>query len=101
MPISPYTLLTGAPSDPGAAVLEGVPPLGEVGLLAVPFSADHAPEVGLPLPVEALLAHYEAKGEAGEVVEVPVANGDGVYQIGAGNNKVVIQYINDLGGGPS
>ncbi|MFD0884658.1 beta/gamma crystallin domain-containing protein, partial [Streptosporangium algeriense] len=25
----------------------------------------------------------------------------GVYQIGAGNNKVVIQYINDLGGGPS
>ncbi|MEU1732542.1 leucyl aminopeptidase [Streptosporangium sp. NPDC020145] len=81
MPISPYTLLTGAPSEPGAAVPAGVPPLGEAGLLAVPFSADRAPEVELPLPVEALLAHYEAKGEAGEVVEVPVANGDGVGRV--------------------
>ncbi|MBB4918010.1 leucyl aminopeptidase [Streptosporangium saharense] len=81
MPISPYTLLTGTPSASGAAVPAGESPLGEAGLLAVPFSADHAPDVELPLPAEALLAHYEAKGEAGEVVEVPVANGDGVGRV--------------------
>ena len=50
-------------------------------LLAVPFAADLAPAIELPVPAAALLAHYQAKGEAGEVIEVPVANGDAVGRV--------------------
>jgi leucyl aminopeptidase len=52
-------------------------------LLAVPYSSDLNPSLpgDLPVPVGALLAHYEAKGEAGEIVEVPVALGDGVGRV--------------------
>ncbi|MEV8630198.1 leucyl aminopeptidase family protein [Streptosporangium sp. NPDC051023] len=87
MPISPYTLLSGAfPGGKTAARVgaedgAGASPLGGAGLLAVPFSADLAPEIDLPVPVAALLAHYEARGEAGEIVEVPVADGDGVGRV--------------------
>ncbi|GGS65303.1 hypothetical protein GCM10010156_25290 [Planobispora rosea] len=50
-------------------------------LLAVPFDADLDPQVELPLPAAALLGHYQAKGEAGEIVEVPVARGDAVGRV--------------------
>ncbi|PZG15309.1 leucyl aminopeptidase [Nonomuraea aridisoli] len=52
-------------------------------LLAVPYSADlqTARPVELHLPVRDLLAHYEAKGEAGEIVEVPVARAGGVGRV--------------------
>jgi leucyl aminopeptidase len=50
-------------------------------LVAVPFGTDLAPPVELPVPAGALLAHYEAKGEPGEVFEVPVALGDGVGRV--------------------
>ncbi|MFC4058294.1 leucyl aminopeptidase family protein [Planomonospora corallina] len=59
-------------------------------LLAVPFGADLAPPVELPVPAAALLAHYEAKGEAGEIVEVPVARGETVGRVllyGAGDGS--------------
>jgi leucyl aminopeptidase len=56
-------------------------PLADPELLAVPFGPDLAPAVELPVPVTALLAHYEAKGEPGEVVEVPVPRGDGVGRV--------------------
>ncbi|GAA0377939.1 M17 family metallopeptidase [Microbispora corallina] len=56
-------------------------PAGEPELLAVPFGPDLAPAVELPVPAAALLAHYEAKGEPGEIVEVPVPRGDGVGRI--------------------
>src|SRR5690606_10813263 len=47
----------------------------------VPYGADLAPDVALPLPPEALLREYDAKGEAGEIVEVPVARGDRVGRV--------------------
>ncbi|GII29693.1 leucyl aminopeptidase [Planotetraspora mira] len=50
-------------------------------LTAVPFGPDLAPPVELPVPVSALLSHYEAKGEPGEVFEVPVVRGDGVGRV--------------------
>ncbi|TDE44203.1 leucyl aminopeptidase [Nonomuraea mesophila] len=52
-------------------------------LLAVPYASDLSPAhaVELHLPVPDLLEHYEAKGEAGEVVEVPVARGGGVGRV--------------------
>lgn len=95
MPIAPYLLLprasygqglsavtpsraAGGPDREGAADLPAAP---DAQLLAVPFGADLAPEIDLPLPAGALLAHYEAKGEAGEIVEVPVANGDAVGRV--------------------
>ncbi|MEZ0073540.1 leucyl aminopeptidase [Planotetraspora sp. GP83] len=60
-------------------------PAAEAELAAVPFGADLAPPfeltVELPVPVGALLAHYEAKGEPGEVFEVPVPRGDGVGRV--------------------
>ncbi|GAA4565546.1 leucyl aminopeptidase [Planotetraspora kaengkrachanensis] len=58
-------------------------------LTAVPFGADLAPPVELPVPVTALLSHHEAKGEPGEVFEVPVVRGDGVGRVllyGMGDN---------------
>jgi leucyl aminopeptidase len=50
-------------------------------LTAVPFGADLAPPVELPVPVSAFLSHHEAKGEPGEVFEVPVVRGDGVGRV--------------------
>ncbi|OUC94988.1 leucyl aminopeptidase family protein [Streptosporangium minutum] len=101
MPISPYLLLPRAsygrglsavtpPAPSGSGADAEAPVAEDAQLFAVPFAADLAPEVGLPLPAAALLAHYEAKGEAGEVVEVPVANGETVgrvllYGIGDGS----------------
>ncbi|MGP3931574.1 leucyl aminopeptidase [Nonomuraea sp. KM88] len=65
-------------------------------LLAVPYTSDLTPAyaVELHLPVSDLLAHYEAKGEAGEVVEVPVARGGGVrrvllYGVGDGSPRAL------------
>jgi len=63
-------------------------------LLAVPYASDLAPAVDLHLPVAGLLAHYEAKGEAGEIVEVPVARADGVgrvllYGVGDGSPRAL------------
>ncbi|GAA2889950.1 hypothetical protein GCM10010517_54170 [Streptosporangium fragile] len=93
MPISPHVLLprvpygqglSAGPSGAAAPVTsQGAEPVapGAAELLAVPFSPDREPEIELPLPPAALLAHYEAKGEAGEIVEVPVANGDGVGRV--------------------
>ncbi|GAA3129509.1 hypothetical protein GCM10010466_20300 [Planomonospora alba] len=62
----------------------------DAALLAVPFGADLAPPVELPVPAAGLLACYEAKGEAGEIVDVPVARGGAVgrvllYGIGDGS----------------
>ncbi len=53
----------------------------DAALLAVPFAADLDPPVELPVPAAGLLACYEAKGEAGEIVEVPVARGEAVGRI--------------------
>ncbi|GAA4202170.1 hypothetical protein GCM10022252_57980 [Streptosporangium oxazolinicum] len=93
MPISPHLLL---PRVPYARGLSGAPPggaepatgedagtalPGDAELLAVPFADDLAPEIELPVPAAALLAHHKAKGEAGEIVEVPVANGDAVGRV--------------------
>ncbi|WP_433219254.1 leucyl aminopeptidase [Microtetraspora malaysiensis] len=65
-------------------------PAADAQFVAVPFGRDLAPPTDLPLPVDALLAHYEAKGEPGEVVEVPVALGSGIrrvllYGVGGGS----------------
>ncbi|GAA0987860.1 M17 family metallopeptidase [Acrocarpospora macrocephala] len=49
--------------------------------LAVPFGGDLDAAVELPIPLPALLAHYQVKGDAGEVLEIPVAQGDGVRRI--------------------
>ncbi|WP_210158912.1 leucyl aminopeptidase [Microbispora oryzae] len=68
MPIETATVFAERP-DPGAE------------LLALPYGPDLAPPVELPVPAGALLAHYEAKGEPGEVVEMPVARGDGVGRV--------------------
>ncbi|MBO3750852.1 leucyl aminopeptidase family protein [Streptosporangiaceae bacterium NEAU-GS5] len=60
-------------------------------LLAVPFGPDLSAEVELPLPVDAVLRHYDAKGEPDEVVEVPVARGDEVGRVllyGVGDRSV-------------
>ncbi|MDH2429864.1 leucyl aminopeptidase [Sphaerisporangium sp. TRM90804] len=57
------------------------PSAGDADLLAVPFDGDLTADVELPVPVRALLAHHEAKGEAGEVVEIPVAHGDEVRRV--------------------
>ncbi|MGW5158284.1 leucyl aminopeptidase, partial [Nonomuraea wenchangensis] len=69
------------PIETTAAVVAEVPADAE--LLAIPYASDLAPAhaVELHLPVRDLLAHYEAKGEAGEVVEVPVARAGGVGRV--------------------
>ncbi|HEX4814800.1 MAG TPA: leucyl aminopeptidase [Nonomuraea sp.] len=69
------------PIQTAASVVAAVP--GDAELLAVPYAADLAPahEVPLHLPVRDLLAHYEAKGEAGEIVEVPVPRAGGVGRV--------------------
>ncbi|MFJ2028939.1 leucyl aminopeptidase [Streptosporangium sp. NPDC087985] len=98
MPLSPYLLLPRAsygqglsavtparadaePASPDRAGATAAPATQDAQLLAVPFGADLAPEIDLPLPAAGLLAHYAATGAAGEVVEVPVANGDTVGRV--------------------
>ncbi|MFI7707094.1 leucyl aminopeptidase [Nonomuraea sp. NPDC049480] len=82
------------PIETTASVVAEVPDDAE--LLAVPYTSDLDPAyaVELHLPVRDLLAHYEAKGEAGEVVEVPVARAGGVgrvlfYGVGDGSPRAL------------
>ncbi|MFI6500631.1 leucyl aminopeptidase [Nonomuraea typhae] len=82
------------PIETTASVVPAAPADAE--LLAVPYTSDLSPAAApdLPLPAAALLAHYEAKGEAGEIVEVPVARGTGVgrvllYGVGDGSPKAL------------
>ncbi|HUR06680.1 MAG TPA: leucyl aminopeptidase [Nonomuraea sp.] len=82
------------PIETTASVVADVP--ADVELLAVPFDADLVPaaELDLHVPAAALLAHYDAKGEAGEVIEVPVAREGGVgrvllYGIGDGSPRAL------------
>ncbi|MEW9553484.1 leucyl aminopeptidase [Nonomuraea sp. NPDC050783] len=82
------------PIETTASVVAEVPADAE--LLAVPYASDLAPAhpVELHLPVSDLLAHYEAKGEAGEIVEVPVARAGGVgrvllYGVGDGSPRAL------------
>jgi leucyl aminopeptidase len=80
------------PIETAASVAARVP--GDASLLAVPYDAELNPalELDLHVPVAGLFAHYEAKGEAGEIVEVPVARDDGVgrvllYGVGDGSPR--------------
>ncbi|MEO3872666.1 leucyl aminopeptidase [Nonomuraea sp. B12E4] len=82
------------PIETTATVVAEIPDDAE--LLAVPYAADLDPvhAVELHLPVPDLLAHYEAKGEAGEIVDVPVARAGGVgrvllYGVGDGSPKAL------------
>ncbi|MFB4279416.1 leucyl aminopeptidase [Nonomuraea sp. MTCD27] len=80
------------PIETTASVVAEVPDDAE--LLAVPYASDLSPAVDLHLPVSDLLAHYEAKGEAGEIVEVPVARGGGIgrvllYGVGDGSPRAL------------
>jgi leucyl aminopeptidase len=62
-------------------------------LVAIPYGADLAPDAGdLPVPAAGLLAEYKAKGDAGEIVEVPVVRGDSV-------GRVLLYGVGD--GGPA
>jgi leucyl aminopeptidase len=97
MPLSPYQLLPdtiyghglsaatpaegGDPAPSSSGGVTETPAAKDAELLAVPFGADLAPNIELPMPTAALLEHYQAKGEAGEVIEVPVANGDIVGRV--------------------
>ncbi|GII80207.1 hypothetical protein Sru01_51890 [Sphaerisporangium rufum] len=56
-------------------------PAGDAEMRAVPFGDDLTAEVELPVPVPALLAHHEAKGQAGEIVEAPVSAGGEVRRV--------------------
>ncbi|MFI6904223.1 leucyl aminopeptidase [Nonomuraea sp. NPDC050394] len=78
------------PIETTTSVVSEIP--AEAELLAVPYSSDLDPALSLDLllPPAALLAHYEAKGEAGEIVEVPVARGENVGRVllyGAGDGS--------------
>lgn len=64
-------------------------PSADAEFLAVPFGPDLVPQTEIAVPVDALLAHYTAKGEPGEVIEVPVASGD------AGVRRVLLYGIGD------
>jgi leucyl aminopeptidase len=82
------------PIETTVSVVAEVPDDAE--LLAVPYASDLSPAhaVELHLPVSDLLAHYEAKGEAGEIIEVPVALAGGVgrvllYGIGDGSPRAL------------
>ncbi|MEV5411637.1 leucyl aminopeptidase [Thermopolyspora sp. NPDC052614] len=75
MPIDTSTIFeTVHAADPAAEY-------GAAGPVAVPYDAGLAPGVPLPVAAEALLREYDAKGEAGEIVEVPVPRGDGVGRV--------------------
>ncbi|MGN9784821.1 leucyl aminopeptidase [Nonomuraea sp. ZG12] len=82
------------PIETAALVVADVP--ADADLLAVPYSSELNPAlaVDLHVPVADLLAHYEAKGEAGEIVEVPVAREGGVgrvlfYGVGDGSPRAL------------
>ncbi|MFG1704020.1 leucyl aminopeptidase [Nonomuraea sp. M3C6] len=82
------------PIETTASVVAEVPDDAE--FFAVPYASDFNPAhaVELHLPVPDLLAHYEAKGEAGEIVEVPVARAGGVgrvllYGVGDGSPRAL------------
>ncbi|GAA3576941.1 M17 family metallopeptidase [Nonomuraea rosea] len=82
------------PIETTVSVVAEVPDDAE--LLAVPYASDLSPAhaVELHLPVSDLLAHYEAKGEAGEIIEIPVALAGGVgrvllYGIGDGSPRAL------------
>ncbi|MFC5831635.1 leucyl aminopeptidase [Nonomuraea insulae] len=80
------------PIETTASVVAEVP--DDTELLAVPYASDLSPAVELHLPAPDLLAHYEAKGEAGEIVEVPVARAGGVgrillYGVGDGSPRAL------------
>jgi leucyl aminopeptidase len=82
------------PIETTASVVAEVP--DSTDLLAIPYAADLDPAhtVELHLPARDLLAHYEAKGEAGEIVEVPVALAEGVgrvlyYGVGDGSPRAL------------
>ncbi|MFC4587431.1 leucyl aminopeptidase [Sphaerisporangium corydalis] len=79
---------------PIETVLRFTDPARDADLLAVPFGSDLTADVELPVPVAALLAHHESKGEPGEIVEIPVAQGEGVrrvllYGIGDGSPRAL------------
>ncbi|MFC6081395.1 leucyl aminopeptidase [Sphaerisporangium aureirubrum] len=71
MPIETALHLTGSPADSK----------DDAEFAAVPFGGDLTVDLPLPVPVPALLAHHDAKGEAGEIVEVPVTHGDVVRRV--------------------
>ncbi|MGW4800215.1 leucyl aminopeptidase, partial [Nonomuraea sp. NPDC004297] len=80
------------PIETTATVVAEVPDDAE--LLAVPYASDLSPGVELHVPAPDLLAHYEAKGAAGEIVEVPVSRAGGVgrvllYGVGDGSPKAL------------
>ncbi|MDP4510428.1 leucyl aminopeptidase [Nonomuraea turcica] len=82
------------PIETTASVVAEVP--DDADLLAVPYASDLDPAhvVELHLPVRDLLTHYEAKGEAGEIVDVPVARAGGVgrvlfYGVGDGSPRAL------------
>ncbi|GAA3682829.1 hypothetical protein GCM10022224_054120 [Nonomuraea antimicrobica] len=80
------------PIETTASVVAEVP--DDATLLAVPYGSDLNPAVELHLPVSDLLAHYEAKGAAGEIVEVAVARAGGVgrvllYGVGDGSPRAL------------
>ncbi|MGI5287008.1 leucyl aminopeptidase [Nonomuraea polychroma] len=82
------------PIETTASVVAEIP--DDADLLAVPYTSDLAPAqvVELHLPVGDLLSHYEAKGEAGEIVEVPVPRAGGVgrvlfYGVGDGSPRAL------------
>ena len=74
----PIDTSTSFETTPAAELAERY---GAAGPVAVPYDADLAPGVPLPVAAEALLREYDAKGEAGEIVEVPAPLGDGVARI--------------------
>ncbi|SDG91798.1 leucyl aminopeptidase [Sinosporangium album] len=68
------------PLDTSIAVRSRVSERAE--LVAIPFGRDLKPDAPeLPVPVAGLLAYYEAKGDAGEIVEIPVARGEAVGRV--------------------
>ncbi|GGO67838.1 leucyl aminopeptidase [Nonomuraea cavernae] len=82
------------PIETTASVVTDLPADAE--LVAVPYAQDLIPSraLDLPVPVADLLAHYEAKGEPGEIVDVPVARGSGVgrvllYGVGDGSPRAL------------
>ncbi|MFI7032989.1 leucyl aminopeptidase family protein [Microbispora rosea] len=82
MPIETTPVLTGSH---GVAGRDGAGPAPDADLVAVPFGPGPvlapAPWLESPVPVDALLAHHEAKGEPGEVVEVPTVRDGGVRRV--------------------
>ncbi len=78
MPIETLSVFDGSPAatdHPGPVAVPYGPGLATDEVVA------SAREAGLTLPVSDLLAGYAAKGEPGEIVEVPVSRGGGVARV--------------------